>query len=189
MLIVSSAAFSNVNDKEKKENASKTVTVVQNTNQKFKLVYLEQNQGMVRVNIKNGKGTTVYTQSVENQSGFAQQYNFENLPYGEYTFEVTGPDGSKLVKKVRHKADIVKPEIKADLLNVNDDKKFRLAVLKYNENPVNVKIYNDQNELIHSETIKSKESFRKTFDLTEVDGESFRFDLKNKNSTISVSAE
>ncbi|MEM6523177.1 MAG: hypothetical protein AAGF85_03705 [Bacteroidota bacterium] len=187
LLIVGSVAFANNSKKDKKSTSSK-VAVVQNTDQKFKLVYLEEEAGQVKVNIKNSRGSIVHSQSVSNQSGFAQQYDFENLPMGQYTFEIIQPDGSKIIQKVEHKEAIAELEIKADLLNINDDKKYRLAVIKYNENPVDVNIYNEKDELIHSETVKSKEGFRKIFDLSEADGENFRFDLKNKKNTLSVSA-
>mgnify|MGYP001797895722 FL=1 len=125
---------------------------------------------------------------MENEAGFAQQYDFEQLPLGQYTFEIIRPDGAKIIQKVQHIAAIAQAEIKANVLDVNDNNKFRLAVVKYNDQPVDLRIYNDQDELIHSETIRSKDSFRKTFDLIEAEGDSFRFDLKNKNSTLSVSA-
>ncbi|MEM9391877.1 MAG: hypothetical protein AAGA02_15470 [Bacteroidota bacterium] len=187
LLMVGSVAFANNSKKDKKTTSSK-VAVVQNTNQKFKLVYLEEMVGEVKVNIKNAQGSLVHSQLVENEAGFAQQYDFEKLPLGQYTFEIIRPDGAKIIKKVQHKAAIAQAEIKGHVLDVNDNKKFRLAVVKYNDQPVDINIYNDQNELIHSETVRSKDSFRKTFDLIEAEGDNFRFDLKNKNSTISVSA-
>ncbi|MEM7106584.1 MAG: hypothetical protein AAF519_00065 [Bacteroidota bacterium] len=187
LLIVSGAAFANKSEKEKKSTSSK-VAVVQNTDQKFKLVYLDESAGQIKVNIKNSRGSIVHSQLVKNETGFAQQYNFQNLPFGQYTFEIIKEDGSKLVQKVDHKETIMQSEIKANVLNINDNKKFRLAVVKYNEKPVDVSIYNENNELIHAETISSEKGFRKTFDLSEADGERFRFDLKNKKRTLSVSA-
>ncbi|MEM9856125.1 MAG: hypothetical protein AAF843_02140 [Bacteroidota bacterium] len=187
LLIVGSVAYATNSNKEKETKSSK-VAVVQNSSQKFKLVYLEETSGKVKVNIKNSKGLTVHSQSVANEDGFAQQYDFEKLPLGEYTFEIIRPDGSKILQKVEHKKAIAQAEIKADILNVNDHKKYRLAVVKYNQKPVDVSIYNEKDELIHKETISSETSFRKTFDLTDTEGKSFRFDVKNKNSTLSLSA-
>ncbi|MGD1958701.1 MAG: hypothetical protein ACFB2Y_07585 [Fulvivirga sp.] len=187
LLIVGSVAFANNPKKDEKTTSSK-VAVIQNTSQKFKLIYLEETAGNVKVNIKNAQGNLVHSQLVENEAGFAQQYDFEQLPLGQYTFEIIRPDGAKIIQKVQHIAAIAQAEIKANVLDVNDNNKFRLAVVKYNDQPVDLRIYNDQDELIHSETIRSKDSFRKTFDLIEAEGDSFRFDLKNKNSTLSVSA-
>lgn len=187
LVIVGSVAFANNPEKEKETTSSK-VAVVQNTNQKFKLVYLEESAGKVKVNIKNSSGSIVHSQSVENEEGFAQQYDFAKLPLGKYTFEIIRPDGTKIIQKVQHKAAIAEAEIKADVLSISENKKFRLAVIKYNDRPVDVSIYNERNELIHSETIKSKAGFRKIFDLSEADGNDFRFDVKNRNSTLSVSA-
>ncbi len=188
LLIVSTVAFGADSDKDKKAKSSK-VTVVQNTQQKFKLVYLEQNQGKVKVNIKNSDGVIVYHQSVNNEDGFSQSYSFEKLPEGTYTFEITRPDGTRLTQEVEHRMTMAQPEIKANLLDINDNKKFRLAVVKYNTKPVKVNIFNESDELVHSETINSRESFRKIYDLSELEGSSFRFDLTNNASTISMSAE
>lgn len=188
MLMVSTVAFgSHPNIKDKKKTNAK-VAVVQKADQKFKLVYFDKIHGEVIVNIKNRLGNVVYSQSVLSEGGFSQSYNFAKLPKGMYTFEIVQPNGERLKKKVEYK-DIRTSAIKANLLSVSEDKKYRLAVLKYNEEPVKVRIFNQTNDLVFVETIDTAESFRKTYDLGKLDGESFRFDLINNENTVSLVTE
>ena len=189
LLMVSTVAFGSHPIAKDKKSTSAKVAVVQKADQKFKLVYFDKIHGEVIVNIKNRLGNVVYSQAVLSEGGFAQSYNFSKLPKGTYTFEVVQPNGERLKKKVEYKEPVRTPSIKANLLSVSDDKKYRLAVLKYNAEPVKVRIFNQTNDLVHIETIDSAESFRKMYDLGKLDGESFRFDLINSDNTVSLVTE
>ena len=189
VLMVSTVAFGSHPYKKDKKSTTAKVSVVQKTDQKFKLVYVDKNHGEVIVTLKNRFGAILHSQTVANEGGFSQSFNFEKLPKGTYTFEVKQPSGARLSQKVEYKTPAPALGIKANLLSVDDDKKYRLAVLKYNAEPVRVRIFNSTNDLVHSETIDSGESFRKMYDLSKLDGTYFRFDLTNNESTVSLAAE
>lgn len=187
LLIVGVAAQAN-NDKNKTSDTKK-IAIVQNSTDKFKVVYLDKNPGKVSIDIADSKGKIVYSQKVENVDGFAQSYDFKGLPEGQYTFNIVNPDGTKTKKAVTFEKPEIQPEFKANILDVNDKNKFRLSVLKSNDEPVVVNIYNSSNKLIHTEKIKESESFRKTYDLGQVKDKDLRFEIKNKGAKVMLSSK
>ncbi|ELR73661.1 hypothetical protein C900_02065 [Fulvivirga imtechensis AK7] len=187
LLIAGASVYANVNGITTVD-PKKSVAIIQNVQAKYKLVYLKESKGTVRIDILNEAGKQVHSQSVSNDGGFAQQFDFSSLPYGMYTFEVTHPDGTKIAEVVNH----LKPEkavstgLRAGVLDINDNNKFRLAVLKSNSDPINVKIYDEQNRLLHEDVIAGDEGFRKTYDLKNVKASSFRFEVSDNNSTVTM---
>ncbi|UII22238.1 T9SS type A sorting domain-containing protein [Fulvivirga ligni] len=185
MLIAGTTTFASANFS--KVDPQNTFNVVQNNKDKFKLVYFKPDQGEVKINIYNYSGEKVYEQSVINSDGFSQPFNFESLPVGEYKFEVINPDGSKTSKIVKH--GMANETLKANILNVNDGKRFRLAVLKYATSPVSVVITDDNDKVVFEETIKSSEGFRKIYDLTDSESSSFNFQITSGEYSVTVPAE
>lgn len=186
LLIAGASVYANVNGNTNVD-PKKSVAIIQNVQAKYKLVYLKESKGIVRIDILNEAGKQVHSQSVSNESGFAQQFDFTSLPYGKYTFVVTHPDGTKISEEVNHsKPERTATGLRADVLDINDNNKFRLAVLKSNDDPINVKIYDGEDRLLHQEVITGDEGFRKTYDLKNVKASSFRFEISDNNSTVTM---
>ncbi|MEP2773694.1 MAG: hypothetical protein ABJH05_16190 [Fulvivirga sp.] len=192
MLLVVATAFATEKDKPNpKKVAKKTVAVMNNSPQKFKLVYLEQAKGLVKVSLKNAQGQIVHAKAIKNKEGFAQPYDLSELPNGEYTFKVINPDGSEVEETVTLEKPSNEPNFAANVLNVNDAKKFRLAVVNKDETalPTSIKLYDAKGNLIHEDKVQNLYGFRKIYDLSEVEGDSFRFSITNASGTKSMLAE
>jgi len=192
LMLVVATAFATEKDKTNPKSSKKKVAVINNSPQKFKLIYLDkETQGDVKVALRDENGKLVHSTTVKNKEGFAQPYDFNNLPAGEYTFSVTDPDGSELTEKVTLEKPSNEPNFAADILNVNDGKKFRLAVVNKNKLalPMQIKLYDNDNNLIHEEKIENLYGFRKTYDLSDVNGDYFRFTVSNSTGTKSIIAE
>jgi len=189
MLLLGATAFAT--EKDKPEKSEKKVAVINNNPQKFKLVYLDKVQGTVAVALKNESGQVVHYSKVDNKEGFAQPYDLSDLPAGDYTFEVTDTEGKQLKKTVSLEKPNTKANFVANILNVNDGKKFRLAVVNKDKNamPTSIKIYDENHNLLHSETVENYYAFRKIFDLSELPGDYFQFAVSNATGTKYVLAE
>lgn len=189
LLIAGASAYANVgeNNEKKPTSSKKTVAVVQNVQDKYKLVYLLENKGAVKINIFNEAGERVYAQTVSNQKGFAQQFDFSTLPYGTYTFEVTNPDDSKVSEVVEHRKPAA--SVKANILDVNDGSKFRLAVLQNSLEPVKVQIFDSNGKVVYQEIIDAGKGFRKVYDLKNVNSSSYRFEVSNNEGTVTMLSE
>ncbi|MTI23247.1 hypothetical protein E1176_19620 [Fulvivirga sp. RKSG066] len=193
LLLVVATAYATEKDKSNSKSTKKTVAVINNSPEKFKLVYLQKEEGVVKISLKNEYGQTVHNSTVKNKEGFAQPYDLKELPAGEYTFEVTSPDGTEIAEKVmlEKPARESKLNFAADVLNVNDGKKFRLAVVNKDKRalPTYIKLYDAKDNLIHEEKIENLYGFRKTFDLSELNGDVFRFTVSNNTGTKSIFTE
>ena len=183
VLVESIVAFGGSLESEGKDTSSGTA-VVQNAHQKFNLVYSGKNVGNKSVNPKKDLESLLLNQHVKFSGGFECSGTVSGLPHSACPFA--------MLFLIDTKGSIEKtdngPEqaiFKADILNINDDKKFRLAVLKEDERPVRVTIYDENNVRVFSETIKEMENFRKIYDLGQLEGEFFRFDLRHKGSKLS----
>lgn len=191
LLIAGASVYANVGEKNS-VNPKKTVAIAQNVEAKYKLVYLKQTKGTVKINIFNENGDRVHNQEVVNDNGFAQQFDFSSLPFGTYTFEVIHPDGSRVIETVDHAkvAPVInRHSLKANIININDGKRFRLAVLAPGNKPVNIKIYDDKNRLIYQESVKEDDGFRKIYDLEKMDSSSFKFEVSSNKEMVTVSSE
>lgn len=194
LLLVAATAFATEKDKRvepSSEAAAKTVAIINNNPQEFKLIYLLKEQGKVKINLKNADGFTLHQTTVKNDGGFAQPYDLKDLPEGQYTFEINTPDGSVVDQQISIEKPDAEPAFAADILNVNDGKKFRLAVVNKNDwaLPTSIKVYDEKENLIHSEQIENLYGFRKIYDLSEVASNSFRFAISNATGTRSITAD
>ena len=184
ILFIGTSVFAT--DGNEKTNAKTKLAVVQNEQAKFKLVYLESASGEVTIKLRNNLGVVIHKQTVNSEGGFSQPYDFNSLPAGEYKFELIKSDGTVLSQKIEHKAWEKQTDFKADVLNINDDKRFRLAVTQSEE--VKVKIYNDKFKLVHQETLNGSKGIRRNYDLSQLNGNSFTFEVSNESGTISMDA-
>ena len=191
VLSVGSVAFGTDSDKKAK-NASFRLVSAQNTKAGFGLVYADKNNGQMPISRRDvGSHSTFHPRNEVASPSF----NFEKLTKENYFFEITRLSDAERYREISVKVKDNVPgtaelaAFKADILDVNDAKKFRLAVDKHNTLPVNVKIYNHENTLVFSETITEQESFRKIYDLGQLEGNSFRFDIKNKNHVVTMSTK
>ena len=164
----------------------KKVAISNNVESKYKLVYMDQSPGTVLINISNEKGEKVYNQSVTNTEGFAQQFDFTSLPEGKYSFEIIHPDGSSEIEVVNYVKKIA-TSLKANLLNVDNGNKYRLAVLN-NNGPVDVKIFDANDRLVHSTTVRGEEGFRRIYDLKGLNS-TYKFEVSDNSGSLSLVTE
>lgn len=183
MMLVVATAFATGEEKDK--NTTKKVAIMNNDPEHIKLVYLDEEQGQVKVSLKNESGQIIHKSTINNKEGFAQPYDMEQLPAGDYTFDVTIPNGSMVSETVTIVKPSKEPNFVANILNVDDKKKFRLAVMNKDESalPTSVKIYNEKGEVIHEEQVSNLYGFRKIFDLNSVAASQFTFEIKNITGT------
>ena len=187
-MLVAATAFATEGVKDK--DANKKVGIMSNEPEHIKLVYLDQEKGQVKVSLKNESGEVIHKTTINNKEGFAQPYDMEQLPGGDYTFDITNPDGTTFSKTVTIVKPSNEPNFAANVLNVNDGKKFRLAVVNKDERalPTTIKVYNQTGDVIHEESVNNLYGFRKIYDLSSVAANQFTFEIKNASGTRYLNA-
>lgn len=188
MMLVVATAFATGEEKDK--DTSKKVAIMSNEPEHLKLVYLDEEQGQVKVSLKNASGEVIHKTTINNKEGFAQPYDMEQLPGGDYTFDVTNPDGTTVSETVTIVKPSNEPNFAANILNVNDGKKFRLAVVNRDERalPTTIKVYDQNGNTIHEEKVNDLYGFRKIYDLSSVAANQFTFEIKNASGTRYLNA-
>uniref|UniRef100_UPI0040498494 hypothetical protein n=1 Tax=Fulvivirga sp. TaxID=1931237 RepID=UPI0040498494 len=188
MMLVVATAFATGEEKDK--NATKKVAIMSNEPEHLKLVYLDEEQGQVKVSLKNESGEVIHKTTINNKAGFSQPYDMEQLPAGNYTFDVTIPDGTTVSQTVTLVKPSTEPNFAANILNVNDGKKFRLAVVNRDERalPTSITVYDQNGNTIHEEKVNDLYGFRKIYDLSSVAANQFTFEIKNTTGTRYLAA-
>lgn len=189
LLLAGVGAFAHEGENNKANHAK--VAIVHNQ-QHYNLVYKNGPVGKVRIELKNSQGHTIHSKVVKNKVGFSLPYEVSILEPGDYSFKITHADGSSETKDFEIKSP-VENNLVADILDVNDNKKFRLLVVNRKEpqtaSPVWVRIYDENNNLIQEETIKTTRGFRKTYDLSAIDSENFEFVVMNSKEIKRLQAK
>jgi hypothetical protein len=182
----SSFAFAGDNDKDKKEKPAPTaetkMAVMKISPENYKLFYVSEQEGKVKVRLYNEEGIRIYSKKVNSEDGFALPYNFKNLEAGEYTFEVINSDGSVLRQVVDHSQIVETIELQsleANVQRIEGSKKFELLVMKPNQQEVKIKIRNENGLILHEERVNFERGFKRVYDLSSLDGENFTFEVIN----------
>ncbi len=132
----------------------------------FRVLYSNETQNKVKVNLYNEKEEVIYSVSINNTNGFILPLNFANLGYGDYKLEVIDAAGKK-VESISYQP--VKPVSNIWVAKLqNETGKFIVAVPTAEK--VNVKIFDNYNNLLHDETRSVDGSFAQVYNVKNLSG-------------------
>jgi hypothetical protein len=189
LLAFTTASFATDGDKDKKKKktepspkAQTKMAVMKLSPENYKMYYVSPAEGKVKVRLYDHEGNMIYAKKVKHDEGFALPYNFKDLEAGKYTFEVINQDGSALRQVVTHEELVETIELEALEANVQrlqDSKKFELLVMKPNQQDVKIRIRNEDGILVHEERVNFEKGFKRTYDLNQVEGWNYTFEIIN----------
>jgi hypothetical protein len=175
-LVMFSAAVSALG-KEDPANVGLAIVPVKGT-EVFKVIYRGETAGKVKLNVLNAEGAIVFSQTISKVDGFILPLNFNGLEFGEYTVELVDATG-KRIEKVSYL-----PKGKA-IKNIHvakvgkEEGKYLVAVANSESEIINVKIYDEANNLIFTETKEISGDFAKVYSIkTSTVG--FTFEVTDK---------
>lgn len=177
LLLVSVASFAGTGNDPKNENAKniESIAVVKYADN-VKLFYTKKNSEKVKLTIYDSEGKTIGTSYVNNEKGFIQPFNFNGLPYGDYSIKIEDQDGINL-QKFTHAATA--SSIKSSVYDINNTNRYKLFVLNQKDSPISIKVYNEDSEIVHEQKVEDKEAFSQVIDLSKAGGEKFTFQVSN----------
>jgi hypothetical protein len=149
----------------------------------FKVIYKSESTGKVKLNIYNVSGKLILTESFSGTNGFIIPVNFSGLQPGEYTIELIDATGKKsekitlLAKEVKSMGNVHVSRLTAET------GKFLLSVA--NTTPgarINVRIYDAQHNLIHSESKSVKGDYAQVYKVNTV-SPSYTFEVSDSTGT------
>lgn len=154
--------FANGTDEPIAPNSSSVAVTNLSGSSLFKLYYTAYTAGDVRVKILNHSGRVFFTEKLKNTDGFIRPYNFESLAAGDYTIQIENT-GGKHIEKVHYSAGKIEKLI--NIVKLAEEGKYLLSVSSKGADHVNVNIYNEHNELIHSESRYINKEFAEVINL------------------------
>ncbi|MBL0740116.1 hypothetical protein [Chryseolinea lacunae] len=168
-LIVISAAVAAVG-KDEPRSAGVAIVPVKGS-EVFKLIYKSETASKVKLSIYDASAKVIFSETLSNVDGFIRPLNFSGLPFGEYTVEIADAAGKK-IEKISFQPAKTTGAIHVSKL-ANEEGKFLLAVSKGASSQINVKIYDEANNLVHSETREVAADFAQLYTIKTVGSYTF----------------
>lgn len=171
-----------------KEEPRKTglVVIPVRGSETFKVIYRGEFPGSVKLNVYNRSGSLVLTESIKEVNGFILPLNFTGLAFGEYTVEVVDFSG-KRTEKIVHRAEHAKTA--ATNIHISklrkDEARFVLSVAGSANGVVNVKIFDNADNLLHEEDNAIAGGFAKIYKMA-VRSSGYRFEVTDASGNTKV---
>jgi hypothetical protein len=148
----------------------------------FKVIYKGQSAGKVKLNIYNDQSKLILSENFNGVDGFICPLNFSGLTNGEYTIELIDANGKK-IEKINYQ-----PNKNAAIVHVskirNEEGKYLLSVgNSQGIDQISVKIFDVQNNLIHTEIKSVNGDFAQVYKL-ENSSSSYTFEVSDGNGSI-----
>lgn len=166
--------------KDEPRNAGLAVVPVKGS-EVFRVIYKGESASKVKLNIYNASSQVIFSETVNSSGGFIRPLNFSGLQFGEYTIELTDASGKKSEKVNYQPAKSGSQVHVSKLAEANG--KFLLSVAQHNGEPITVRIFDEANHLLFSDTRTDGGDFAKLYSLKNVDG-SVTFEVSNSTGHI-----
>jgi hypothetical protein len=134
----------------------------------FKVIYEGSKTERVSLKIYDYSGAEVFAETISSK-GFIRPFNFEGMAAGEYTIEIADSNG-KQVQKVNYLTTVDATATGTHITRITDEGKYLLAVANTGTKEINVKIFDDANNLVHNENITINGNFGQIYNLKQVTG-------------------
>ncbi len=146
------------------------------------LIYTGKEQEKLTIQIFGDKQKPVHKETVRSEYGFKKPFNFRQMPYGQYTFEISTKE-EKVVHKVNYKAPTYPGNVKV-MFDPQGDDKFKYLVLGPNEKKMTLFVYDDQDRVIMKESIHTANNFGKVYAFKRSRSKSLEFVLIDGDQVI-----
>jgi hypothetical protein len=148
----------------------------------FKVIYKGESTGKVKLNIYNAEDKVIMAEVFNGVDGFICPLNFTGLQHGEYTIELIDAAGKK-VEKIVYGTKKANRFVHVSRIS-NQEGKYLLSVVNTDGNePINVKIFDAKNNLIHSETKQVKGDFALVYKLNSV-STAYTFEVSDNSGNL-----
>jgi hypothetical protein len=149
----------------------------------FKVIYRGESMGRVKLNVYNAASEIVFSERINGVDGFIRPLNFDGLEYGEYTIELVDAVG-KMSKRVNYSP--IKSESTIHVSKLEGlEGKFLVSVERNDSKVISVKIFDDANNLLHSNSMVVSPNYAQLYTLKNIVG-SVTFEVSDEDGNRKV---
>jgi len=177
-VLVSTLVFAN-ETVEPGESASAVAVTNCSGSSVVKVFYKAEQAGTVKVSIFSKDNSLVFTETMKRVSGFLRPYNFSGLSAGEYTIQVKDSNGTR-TETIDYTAGKIEKQI--SLVKLPEEGKYLLSINSKASDVINVNIYNDANQLIHSQEKKIERNFAEVLNIKDINR--FTIEVSDSNGVL-----
>ena len=183
LTVISTTAFATGNKStDTDENAESKVIVMKGKEPgTVKLLYADKTPKLVRVKIYDKKNHLIHHDLIPNRGGFLRTYDLSHLERSNYLFKISDKTGS-VTKQVQNYQPLEEHITGVAMRRFKDKKEYNMIVAA-DQASIKVKIFDDNENLIHTETIDSESGISKAYDLSLVRSRKFTFLVNVDNKT------
>jgi hypothetical protein len=153
----------------------------------FNINYRASEVGSVNVSILNKANQLVFAETIHNVASFVRPYNFSQLAEGEYTVVVSDKNG-KQAEKVSYSLNKITSFISVSEI-AHEENKYAFRVANNGTEVVNVRIYGENQVVIHEQEVEVTGSFGLIYDLNKVKsttGSSITFEISTSSGKTEI---
>ncbi len=149
----------------------------------FNLIYKTKatTPGTVQVSILNGKGETVFTESISKTLSFSRPYNFNDQGEGSYKIVVEDKDG-KTEKNILYSIKKVDSNIEVEKI-ANAKNKYLLRISNTDADQIQVRILDRDKNVVHEESITVNGKYAVVFNLNKINS-SPTFEISGSSGNV-----
>ena len=116
----------------------------------FKVIYKGSTTARVKLNLLDERGNVIHSEVISGLNGFIRPLNFKGLESGQYTIEVVDK-ADRFQESVTYLPAHELKSIHVSKL-LKHDGKFLLAVANAQEEAIHIKIFDQEQRLVHAES-------------------------------------
>ncbi len=135
------------------------------TGEIIKVIYESSVSSLVKVTISDQDGNEVFAEKVASNEGFIRPYNLSLLPKGDYKISLTDKDGEYSEKVTTREKEWIANVAKLK----GPEEKYLVAVPYQGPGEVAVLVYDQNEQLVYSETQAMQGDFAKIYNLKNLD--------------------
>jgi hypothetical protein len=157
-------------------------SVTSSTANVFNISYKTAEVSNVRISIYNSNTELVFTEVLNNVASFVRPYNFSELTEGEYTIVVSNKNGTQ-TEKVNFTSNKINSIISVSEV-ANAENKYALNVTNNGTEDVYVRIFDNNSNLLHEQSVQVTGSFGLIYNLSKVKsttGTSITFEVSTES--------
>ncbi|RZL47416.1 MAG: hypothetical protein EOP00_12050 [Pedobacter sp.] len=157
---------------------------VKSENEKSVVFYIDEAQD-VNLSISSVEEGIIYEQKIHAEKALSKVYSLEEFPDGNYTFKLESATGvveypvNILNGKAFMSKAIVKENFKPILIKESNIITLDLKTVPHG--PVEIKVFNEDNEELYAKSFASKMIAVKKFNIGQTNAKSLTFIVKSKN--------